>query len=66
MWRLKMKDKLSGHIMKEFVGLRAKTNSYLKDTNDEDKKTKDTKSVSEKENLNFKILKTIYNNSYWK
>ena len=28
--------------MKEFVGLRAKTYSYLKD-NDEDKKAKDTK-----------------------
>ena len=32
--------------MREFVGLRAKTYSYLKDTNDEDKKAKDTKSVS--------------------
>ena len=31
--------------MKEFVGLRAKTYSYLKDNNDEDKKAKDTKKV---------------------
>ena len=29
--------------MKEFVGLRAKTYSYLKDNNDEDKKAKGTK-----------------------
>ena len=29
--------------MKEFVGLKAKTNRYLNDNNDEDKKAKDTK-----------------------
>ena len=29
--------------MKEFVKLRAKINSYLKDNNEEDKKTKGTK-----------------------
>ena len=29
--------------MKEFVRLKAKTYSYLKDNNDEDKKVKDTK-----------------------
>ena len=40
-----MKDKLVGQIMKEFVGLRAKTYSYLKNNNDEDKKVKDTKNV---------------------
>ena len=33
-----MKDELGGQIMKEFVGLRAKRHSYLKDSNDEDKK----------------------------
>ena len=33
-----LKDELGGQIMKEFVGLRAKTYSYLKDNNDEDKK----------------------------
>ena len=38
-----MKDELSGQIMKGFVGLRAKTDSYLKDSNDEDKKSKGTK-----------------------
>ena len=34
--------------MKELVGLRAKTYSYLKDTNDEDKKAKGTKKVCHK------------------
>ena len=33
-----IKDELGGEIMKEFVGLRAKTCSYLKDNNDEVKK----------------------------
>ena len=32
--------------MIEYVGLRAKTYNYLKNNNDEDKKTKGTKSVS--------------------
>ena len=35
-----MRDDLGRQIMKEFVGLRAKTHSYLKDNNDEDKKRK--------------------------
>ena len=38
-----MKDELGGQIMKEFVGLGAKTYSYLKENNDEDKKIKGTK-----------------------
>ena len=46
-------------FMQEFVGLRAKTRSYLKDNNDEDKNAKGTKNVSQKENLNFKIIQTV-------
>ena len=42
-----MKDKSGRKIMKKIVGLRAKTYSYLKDNNDEDKKSKrHKKSVS--------------------
>ena len=40
-----LKDKLGGQIMKEFAGLKAKTYSYLKENNDEDKTTKGTKNV---------------------
>ena len=55
-----MKDELVGQIMKEFFGLSAKTCSYLKDNNDENKKKKKPqKSVSKKESLNFKIIKTV-------
>ena len=52
-----MKDELGGKIMKEFVGLRAKTYSYLKDNNDEDKKTKGTKSCVIKRKLKFQDYK---------
>ena len=43
-----MKDELGGQIMKEFVGLRAKTCGYLKEKNDENKKSKGTKIVCHK------------------
>ena len=52
-----MKDELGGQIMKEFVGLRAKTYSYLKDNNDEDKKAKGTKKCVIKRNLKFRDYK---------
>ena len=38
-----MKDELSGQTMNEFVELKAKSYNYLKDNNDEDKKSKATK-----------------------
>ena len=42
-----MKYELGGQILKKSVGLRAKAYSYLKDNNDEDKKSKrGKKSVS--------------------
>ena len=43
--------------MKEYVGLRAKTYCYLKDSNNGDKKQKAQKTVLSKENLNFNITK---------
>ena len=55
-----MKDELGGQIMKEFVGLRAKTYSYLKDNNDEDKKSKGTKKCVIKRNLKFRGYKKIF------
>ena len=41
-----MKDELGGTIMKDIVGLTAKTYSCLKDNNDEGKKAKSTKKCS--------------------
>ena len=41
-----MKDELSGEIMTKFAALRSKTYSYLTEDNEENKKAKDTKSVS--------------------
>ena len=38
-----MKDQLDGQIIKEFVTLRARTYSYSKYNNNEDKKAKDIK-----------------------
>ena len=43
--------------MKKFVGLRAKTYSYLKDNNDEDKKAKGTKTCFIKRKLKFQDYK---------
>ena len=53
-----IKDELSGQIMRQFVGL-AKSYSYLKDDNDENKNANGTKNCVIKKLLNFKILKTV-------
>ena len=53
-----MKDELGGKIMIKFVEFTAKTYSYLRDDVNEDKK-KAQKSVSKKENLTLKIIKTV-------
>ena len=55
-----MKNKLGGQITKEFVGLRAKTYSYLKDNDDEEKKANGTKKCVIKRKLHdFNIIKTV-------
>ena len=46
-----MKDEFRDEIMKEFVGLRAKTYSYSKDKKDEDKKAKSIKRCVLKRNI---------------
>ena len=48
-----MKDELGGKIMTKFVGLRAKTCSYLIDGSSEDKKAKGTKKFVIKTKLKF-------------
>ena len=45
-----MKDELGVQTMNEFVWLRAKAYSYLKDNNDEDEKAKGTKKCVIKKN----------------
>ena len=52
-----IKDELGVQIVKEFVGLRAKTYSQLKDNNDEDKTAKDTKKCAIKRKLKFEDYK---------
>ena len=54
-----MKVELDGEIMIEFVGSRATAYSCLVDDVSEGKKKKAQKSVSQKENLNLKIIKTV-------
>ena len=52
-----IKDELSGQIMKEFVGMRFKIYSYLKDNNNEDKKVRGTKKGVIKRNFKFENYK---------
>ena len=55
-----MKDELGGKIMTKFVGLRAKTSSYLIDDGSNDKKKqKSQKSVSLRENVNLEVIKNV-------
>ena len=52
-----MKDELGGQIMTKFVGLRAKTYSYLIDDGSEDQKAKGTKKWVIKRKLKFENYK---------
>ena len=52
-----IKDNLGGKLLKEFIGLRAKTFSYLTDDNSEEKKVKGTKKCAIKRKLKFKEYK---------
>ena len=52
-----MKDGLGGQTLKKKFGIRAKTYSYLKDNNDDDKKAKDTKSCVAKRKVKFNDYK---------
>ena len=45
--------------MTEFAALRAKTYSYLTGDNGKDENAKGTKSVSESENLNLKVVNIV-------
>ena len=53
----RIKDELGGQIMKEVVGLRAKTYSYLKDNKGKNKKAKCTKTCVIKRKLKFQDYK---------
>ena len=52
-----MKYELSGKIMKNFFGIRAKTYSLFKDDSSENKKAKGTKKCVLKKNLKFEKYK---------
>ena len=52
-----MKDELGGKFMTKFVGLRAKTYTYITNDSSQDKKVKGTKKGFRKRNLKFKNCK---------
>ena len=54
-----MKEELGGKIVREFVGLRTKTYSYLTDDKDEDEKAKRTKKSVIKRKLKFENYKNF-------
>ena len=55
------KEEISGEIMNKFVGLRAKTYSYLKDNNNEDKKEKVIKKcVIRRVSIGDKRIKSVH------
>ena len=54
-----MKDELGGQIRKEFVELRAKTYSYLKDNNGKNKKAKGPKTYIIKRKLIYQRLQKL-------
>ena len=56
------KDELRGSIIKEFVGLRAKTYAHLMDNDTEHKKAKGTKKCVIKTRLMFKNYKDCHSN----
>ena len=58
-----MKDELGRQIMKEFVGLRAKTYSHLIDDRSENKKAKGTKKWVIKREIRFQDYKNCLNNA---
>ena len=58
-----MKDELGGQIVKEFVGLRAKTYSCLIDDHNENKKAKGTKKWVIKREIRFQDYKNCLNNA---
>ena len=57
-----VKDELGGRIMTKFVGLRAKTYSYLIDDGSEDKKAKGTKkcTIKRKNSKDLKVKAIIF------
>ena len=57
------KDELGGKIMKEFVGLRAKTWAYLMDDDSKHKKAKGTKKCVIKRELKFKNYRVCQSNN---